>query len=74
MTSPLTTGSSNPPARVLVRYTHSDEATWRGVFGPTEFLHCWSCDGSMGARDVMPAGSTVATERGAKAETAWRAM
>jgi hypothetical protein len=59
MPSPLTTGAQHPPQRVLVRESHSDHRTWRDVFGPAEFLHAWSCDGSLDAREWVPAGSTL---------------
>lgn len=64
MPSPLTTGATHPAPRVLVREPYSDHRVWRDTFGPTTFLHSWSCDGSLDAREWIPAGSTFSTHQG----------
>ena len=63
MSSPLTQNAPFPAQRIIVRFGYSDEAVWRPAMSPSDWLHSWSCDGSLDAREWVPSGSTLAHGR-----------
>lgn len=71
LTSPTTQGATHPAYRVIVRDGFGDSAVWADAL-PGCWLHAWSCDGSLDARDWMPAGSTEAGGRGPRMSTTVR--